>query len=267
MGVKESIGWATKTWNPVTGCWGPGGTEQQPNRCPYCYAHRMAKRLRGRFDYPLEDPFAPTFHAERLSWPSRWKRPKKIFVCSMGDLFGPWIGDGVVNTVLNTARKYNTHTYFFLTKYAKRYTAINLPDSNIFFGVTVEDQGRASERIPLLLDGLIGKRFVSIEPVLGPVNLEKIITFSKGIYVSWLDALKGKAYHNGPGGVIATDKRKLAWVIVGAQTGPGAKDNAPKQEWIEALVEQVKRHGIPLFMKNNLKSYWKGELIQEWPEP
>ena len=172
-----------------------------------------------------------------------------------------------MNTVLNTARKYTTHTYFFLTKYAKRYTAINSPDSNIFFGVTVEDQGRATERIPLLLDGSIAKRFVSIEPMLGPVNLEKIITFSEGIYVSWLDALKGKAYHNGPGGVISTDKAKLNWVIIGAQTGPGAKDNAPKQEWVETLVEQVKTHGIPLFMKNNLKPYWNGELIQEWPEP
>jgi len=184
----------------------------------------------------------------------------------MGDLFGPWIGDEVVNTVLRAAMKYNTHTYFFLTKYPKRYGAINLLNGNIFFGVTIESQERATERIPLLLNGSKIRRFVSIEPMLGPVNLEKIITFSEGIYVSWLDALKGKAYHNGPGGVISTDKAKLNWVIIGAQTGPGAKDNAPKQEWVETLVEQVKRHGLPLFMKNNLKPYWKGELIQEWPE-
>ena len=184
----------------------------------------------------------------------------------MGDLFGPWVRDETVNRVFETAKKYRHHTYFFLTKYPKRYAAVNLPDGNIFLGVTVENQARASERMPLLLDGSRGKRFVSIEPMLGPVNLEKIITFSDGIYVSWLDALKGKAYHNGPGGVIATDKRKLAWVIIGAQTGPGATDNAPEQEWIEALVEQVKRHGIPLFMKNNLKPYWRGELVQEWPE-
>jgi len=266
MGVKESIGWATKTWNPVTGCWGPGGTEDNPKRCPYCYAHRLAKRLRGRFGYPSDDPFAPTFHPERLLWPSAWKSPKKVFVCSMSDLFAPWIRDELLNTVIRIAMQYRDHTYLFLTKYPERYNGLSSINGNIFFGVTTENQDRATERVPVLLSSPVANPFISIEPMLGPLNLEKIIIFSEGIYVSWLNPLKGKAYHNGPGGVIATDKRKLAWVIVGAQTGPGAKDNAPKQEWIEALIEQVKRHGIPLFMKDNLKPYWKGELIQEWPE-
>ena len=274
MGIKESIGWATKTWNPVTGCWGPGGTEQQPNRCPYCYAQRLAKRLRGRFGYPLDDPFAPAFHPERLDQPGRWKAGKRVFVCSMGDLFAPWIRDAVVNTVLQAAIRHEQHVYFFLTKYAERYGTINSTNGNMFFGVTVENQHCASKRIPLLLDGCKGGRFVSIEPMLGPVNLERIITYKNGIYTSWLDALKGKVYHpvcrpgrNGPSGLIATDKPKLSWVILGAQTGPGAKSNAPKQQWIDAVVEQTRTSGVPLFMKQNLAPYWKGELIQEWPEP
>ena len=177
MGIKESIGWATKSWNPLTGCWGPRGTEGHPNRCPYCYAHRLAKRLRGRFGYPLEDPFAPAFHPERLDAPARWKSGKKVFVCSMGDLFGPWVRDELINTVLQAAMQYKQHTYFFLTKYAERYTAINSANGNMFFGVTVENQKRATERIPVFLSRPGINTFVSIEPMLGPVNLEQIITF------------------------------------------------------------------------------------------
>jgi len=173
MGIKESIGWATKTWNPVTGCWGPGGVEGHPNRCPYCYAHRFSKRLTGRFGYPLDDPFAPAFHPERLNTPRQWKGSKKVFVCSMGDLFGPWVRDELVKTVLNACLQHKRHTYFFLTKYAERYATIKPTNGNMFFGVSVENQERATERIPLLLSNSKIKGFVSIEPMLGPVDLTK----------------------------------------------------------------------------------------------
>jgi hypothetical protein len=94
--------------------------------------------------------------------------------------------------------------------------------------------------------------------------LTRIINFKRNVYVSWLNALNGRHYHNGPGGVITTEKPRLSWVIVGAQTGPAAEAHRPQKEWIELLVKQARAFNTPLFMKNNLKPYWNGDLIQEW---
>ena len=249
MGVKESIGWATKTWNPVTGCWGPGGTKEKPNRCFYCYAHRMAKRLRGRFGYPENDAFRPTLHPSRLIEPLKWKKPKKVFLCSMGDLLGDDVPAEFIDEILEVIAACPQHTFILLTKRpenieTKFYEVTEdnpcrelgggdyLP--NLWLGVTAETQKMANERIPKLMEVEAALRFVSIEPVLEEIDLGK-----------WLPSLN--------------------WLIIGAMTGPGAKQYAPKKEWIEEIVVQATNSDIPIFMKNNLKPYWDGELIQEWP--
>ena len=118
---KTLIEWTDFTFNPVTGCWGPGGTAEKPNRCPYCYAKRIADRF-----FPVqevyhqgqgtwEEFFAPMFYPERLSEPAKIKTPSKIFVSSMGDLFGDWVPREQILDVLTTV-KYRApwHTYQFL---------------------------------------------------------------------------------------------------------------------------------------------------------
>ena len=250
MGLKESIGWAAKTWNPVTGCWGPGGTQEKPKRCFYCYAHRMAKRLRGRFGYPENDPFRPTLHPGRLEEPVKWKVPKRVFVCSMGDLFGDDISTEFIDSILEVIAACPQHIFIVLTKRpenieTKLYEVTEdnpcrelgggdyLP--NLWLGVTVEEQIVADSRISALLEIPAGSRFVSVEPMFGAVNMER-----------WLP--------------------RIDWVIVGAMTGPGAQQYRPKIEWIENIVGQARRFNVPIFMKDNLKNYWDIDLIQEWPD-
>jgi len=256
MGIKESIGWATKTWNPVTGCWGPGGTQERPNRCFYCYAHRMAKRLRGRFGYPKNDPFRPTLHPEQLEEPLNRKKPTCVFLCSMGDMFGDDIPNESIDHILEVIGACPQHTFIILAKRpenieAKFYEVTEdnpcrelgggdyLP--NLWLGVTVETQKMAQRRIPELLRIPAAMRFISIEPILGPVNIER-----------WFP----DQHH----------KLNLNWLIIGAMTGPGARQHAPKKEWIENIVCQAKRFNIPVFMKGNLRPYWEGELVQKWPD-
>ena len=273
MGTKESIGWATKTWNPVTGCWGPGGTQEKPNRCFYCYAHRMAKRLRGRFEYPEDDPFRPTLHPSRLIEPLKWKKPKKVFLCSMGDLLGDDVPAEFIDEILEVIAACPQHTFILLTKRPENIetkfyevTEANpcrelgggdyLP--NLWLGVTGENQQVCNERIPILLQIPAAVRFVSVEPMLGPINFNKIINEHR-------DSL---SVLNGYGRAVAGDHGPIVgidWIIVGSQTGAGARYHAPKKEWIEEIVVQATNSDIPIFMKNNLKPYWDGELIQEWP--
>lgn len=135
------------------------------------------------------------------------------------------------------------------------------PFKNLWLGVTAENQKRADERIPILLQIPATVRFVSIEPLLGPVDFGHL----------WL----GEERRRDCGGCLSTpvrgqpycpghDAGGLDWVIVGAETGPGK--HPPKPEWIVNIVEQCKGVGVPIFMKDNLKPYWPYRLIQEWPE-
>ena len=171
---KTNICWCDYTWNPVTGCLGPGGK----GTCNYCYAEKMAKRLRGRCGYSAPDPFMPTLHTGRLNEPAKVKKPSRVFVSSMGDLFGNWVTDEWIGLVLDACARSPQHKYFFLTKNPKRYCAALkrygvVPD-NWYFGTSVENQATADARIPELLK-VQGKRFVSIEPLLEEIGFDLAI--------------------------------------------------------------------------------------------
>jgi len=234
MGIRESIGWTTRTWNPVTGCWGPEGSPTNPNRCFYCYAHRMAERLRGRCGYPERDPFAPTFHPYRLAAPSKCKKPTRIFVCSMADLFGDWVPRLWIQSVLSIVRQCPRHTFLFLTKNPARYHDFHFPQ-NCWLGATA-DAFEPGYWSALALADLPNTTFLSHEPL-----LDLVYTNYKAL--SWID-----------------------WIIVGAMTGPGAKQHAPEKECIRNIVQQANRFNVPIFMKDNLRPYWQGELVQRLPE-
>lgn len=240
---KSKIEWCDYTWNPVTGCL---------HGCSYCYARRIAERFKSKnkediatyeifkekricFVNKSKEPypmgFMPTFHPNRLDEPKKIKKPSKIFVVSMGDLFGSWVPGEWIKAVLKTVEECPQHIFMFLTKNPWNYEEFELP-KNAWCGTTItssNDSLRAYQ-----LSRAIGStiHFLSIEPLLGEIK------WDTGALPSVLD-----------------------WVIIGAQTGPGAMP--PKKEWVQSIIDQCRAAGIPIFLKDNLQ--WP-EKIQELPE-
>lgn len=254
--AKTRIEWAEVVWNPVSGC------TPISEGCQNCYAKRMANRLRGRCGYPADEPFKVTLHKDRLEEPLRWKKPRRVFVCSMGDLFHEdvprWMRFEVMDIILQAKQ----HTFLILTKrpanmkeffewyYSKAGRTIETI-KNLWLGVTAENQARADERIPILLQIPAAVRFVSIEPMLGPVDLSKwlggtwycetcectvdpeFVPFSEIHYPceNYLDFIPG-----------------IDWVICGGETGPRARPMHP--EWVRSLRDQCQAAGISFFLKS-----------------
>ena len=231
--AKTRIEWAEVVWNPVSGC------TPISEGCQNCYAKRMANRLRGRCGYPADDPFRVTLHPEKLEEPLKWKKPRRVFVCSMGDLFHEQVPDEYIAKVWEVMSNASQHTFLVLTKRPQRmkdflarlgwyihdrdgYPMEAVLDEggkytlkNVWLGVTAENQQRADERIPILLQIPAAVRFVSIEPMLGPVVIPE----------EWPD-----------------------WVICGGETGPGARPIHP--DWVRSLRDQCQVAGTPFFFKS-----------------
>ena len=231
--AKTRIEWAEVVWNPVSGC------TPISEGCQNCYAKRMATRLKGRYGYPEDEPFKVTLHPEKLKEPLKWKKPRRVFVCSMGDLFHEQVPDEYIAKVWEVMNNASQHTFLVLTKRPQRmkdflarlgwYThdrEVNPAEAvldeggkytlkNVWLGVTAENQQRADERIPILLQIPAAVRFVSIEPMLGPVVIPE----------EWPD-----------------------WVICGGETGPGARPIHP--DWVRSLRDQCQAAGTPFFFKS-----------------
>jgi len=243
--AKTKIEWATHSWNPVTGC------TPVSEGCQNCYAQRMANRLRGRCGYPADDPFRVTLHPERLGEPLRWRKPSRVFVCSMGDLFHPDVQPIWLSMIFNVIRECPQHTFMVLTKRpeialehlgnAMLQPYFGLP--NLWIGVTAENQQRADERIPILLQIPAAVRFISVEPMLGPIRLQR----------DWLMCPGGAEYGHGmsltrvhAGGCCDRHPR-IHWVICGSESGPNHRKT--KIEWIRDLREQCISANVPFFLK------------------
>jgi protein gp37 len=219
--TKSKIEWTDRVWNPVTGC-----TKVSPG-CANCYAERMAKRLRGRCGYPVENPFSVTLHQDKLVQPAFWK-PSKVFVCSMSDLFHEDVKTEWLIAIFKRINLYRSHTFQILTKRPERMLQFfnstnqqfnNLP--NVWLGVSAENQQTADERIPILLQIPAAVRFVSCEPLLGPIDL-KLQTADCQLPT-------------------------LNWVICGGESGPGARPMHP--DWARSLRDQCQAAGVPFFFK------------------
>jgi len=201
-----------------------------------CYAERMAKRLKGRYGYPTDDPFRVAPRMDRLNDPIKWKKPKRIFVCSMGDLFHKDVDYEFLNNVFYVIRKCPQHVFQILTKRPERmrayisqlvYKPFDEYFPNVWLGVTAENQICADDRIPVLLDTPAAIRFVSCEPLLEKIDLS---LYLQGFIKT--DNMIYKTHFSWCGG--------LDWVICGGETGLRAREI--KKEWVHSLIDQCE-HG------------------------
>jgi len=295
MGDSTNIEWTSATWNPIRGC------SRVSAGCMNCYAERQAIRQikTGYAGLIKRTSHGPAWTGEvrlvpeLLDQPLRWKKPRRIFVNSMSDLFHEGVPDDLLDRIFAVMALCPQHTFQILTKRPARmlryctsigeddthepdldgeamrdaliegqaqalysrlhpredpsmWLAVHQPLSNVWLGVSVENQETADERIPLLLQTPAAVRFVSYEPALGPVDFVSIkYTHSPGYFG---DALQW--YHQPHG---TTGYPALNWVIVGGESGPGARpcDIA----WIRSAVEQCKAAWVPVFCKQ-MGSVW-----------
>lgn len=211
MATTSSIEWTEATWNPVTGC------TKISEGCRNCYAATMAKRL-----YAMRNPryingFNITLHEDLLQLPLKWKRPRRIFVNSMSDLFHKDVPFGFIQSVFKTMELAHWHTFQILTKRSDRLLELSrdLPwPQNIWQGVSVEDS-RVINRINDLRQVPAHVRFLSIEPLIGP-----------------LDNL---------------DLTGIHWVIVGGESGHGARPML--EEWVTGIRDQCSQQHVAFFFK------------------
>jgi protein gp37 len=235
VGEKTGISWTDSTWNPVRGC------TKVSAGCKHCYAETFAERWRGVPGHAFEQGFDLRLVPEALELPLRWKKPRRIFVNSMSDLFHEEVPNHYIRQVFEVMARCPQHTFQVLTKRPARMKAWcteNRPSQkwslvdNIWLGVSVEDQRAADERIPELLATPAAVRFLSCEPLLGPVDLRR------GVY---------EAPPELGGGSRGTTLQGIGWVIVGGESGPGAR--TCDVAWIRRLVEQCREASTACFVK------------------
>lgn len=257
MSAKSLIEWTEASWNPVTGC------TKVSAGCKHCYAQREWPRLAGN---PKTVYFGRDFtdvarHPERLDEPLRLKKPRRIFVNSMSDLFHESVPEDFILAVFVTMAAARQHTFQVLTKRAARMRdlltrwrdaglvlregcGVNL--RNVWLGVSVEDQATANERIPLLLDTPAAVRWISAEPLLGPVRLCGLPGLPTDDEDVRIDALKGEWFAS-PRAEAGNLMPRIDWVVAGGESGPRARPMHPG--WARSLRDQCAAAGVPFLIK------------------
>lgn len=215
MSSNSSIEWTDATWNPVTGC-----TKVSPG-CDHCYAETFAERFRGVPGHPFEQGFDLKLWPSRLDLPFTWKKPRMVFVNSMSDLFHKDVPDDFIESVFTTMLGTPQHTYQVLTKRPERmrrwvanYLRFYKQPQNVWLGTSVESADYAW-RADMLRETPAAVRFLSLEPLLGHIP--------------------------------AIVLRDMDWVIVGGESGPGARAMDPK--WVRDIRDDCEYMGIRFFFK------------------
>jgi len=295
MSDNTGIEWTDATWNPVSGC------TKVSTGCDHCYAETLANRFAGTKAFP--NGFEVTLRPERLDWPLRKRKPLRIFVNSMSDLFHDDVPDEYIAKVFAIMALAPRHTFQVLTKrharmrsllnsarfqqvvlaeqYRQRYddqrVALTWPLPSVWLGVSTENQQWADIRIPALLDTPAAVRFVSAEPLLGPIKLRD----------EWLEWGNGRRAEQGERGLSGSGVRgaldrptgadlatcgearqslgnghdldpmraPLAWVITGGESGPGARPAHP--QWFRSLRDQCQAAGVAFLFKQH--GDWLGQ--------
>ncbi len=241
MSDKSGIAWTNATWNPVTGC------TKVSQGCKHCYAEREWARLSANpkaTAYYGRDFTDVACHEDRLGQPLRWSKQRLIFVNSMSDLFHEDVPDEFIDLVFSVMALAERHTFQVLTKRPERmrdYMTVHVDQrdsalhiANVWLGVSIEDQATADERIPLLLQTPAAVRWVSAEPLIGPIDMDECPVGMSG-------PLR-------PYGGTGTDTPKLDWIVVGGESSvSGARPM--RAEWVRKLRWDCKKAGVPFFMK------------------
>lgn len=230
-----------KTWNPVTGC-----DEVSPG-CNNCYARTFAERFRGVPGHPYEQGFDLKLWPDRLNIPLQWKKPTTIFANSMSDLFHKDVPDEFIMQVFETMNKARHHIFQVLTKRPSRVALMAHEltwTKNIWLGTSVESQDY-TWRIDKLCLVPAKIRFVSAEPLLGPLNIERWLKCCPSCGGPRLDrGYDGceycKVYH---------EERGLSWVITGSESGHGARPMS--EDWVRSLRDQCIASKVAFFYKQN----------------
>lgn len=277
MSDKSAIEWTDATWNPTTGC-----TRVSPG-CDHCYIERTPPfRTQHRaFDKPgVGGSTGVQLHPDRLDQPLRWQRPRRVFVNSLSDLFHDDVPDDFIADVFAVMAVAEKHVFQVLTKRPRRMRDLTnsmefagriirslsrlagvhhsllpsrpWPLPNVWLGTSVEDQKRAKLRIPQLLETPAAVRFLSCEPLLGPVDLT----------LRWGGNEErdedGNLYWGALPALTASGGR-IDWVIAGGESGPDARPMHP--DWVRSLRDQCVAAGVPFFFKQ-----W-GEWVTEDQSP
>lgn len=261
MSGQTGIEWTDATWNPVTGC-----TEVSPG-CDHCYAKTFAERFRGTEGHYFEQGFDVQLRPDKLELPLKWRKPKRIFVNSMSDLFHDQVPDDYIARVFAMMARCPQHTFQVLTKRHARMRSLLSsrpfqrfveqltpskaelvgvwPLPNVWLGVSAENQQWADIRIPALMETPAVVRFVSGEPLLGPIAMHPY----------WLH---GQPQWGAPeptptlnGGTIPMQPLEVGpridWVIVGGESGRGARPMHP--DWARSLRDQCESAGVSFLFK------------------
>lgn len=234
MSDVTQIEWTDSTWNPVTGC------SKITAGCDFCYAERFSERFRGVPGHPFGNGFDLTLRPHRVTQPLRWRRPRRIFVNSMSDLFHKEVPRPFIDSVFDTMEQANWHTFQVLTKrsslmarYVRNRYGSNLAPSHIWLGVSVEDK-RNAVRIQHLHAAPASMKFISFEPLIGPV---------------------------GP-----VDLKGIDWAIVGGESGVRARPML--EEWATDIRDQCRKAKVAFFFKQwgGLRPKSGGRILdgREW---
>jgi protein gp37 len=300
MADGTDISWADATWNPTIGC-----TKVSPG-CDGCYPIPIA-RIREHNPHPaVADAYAGVVQrtAEGLDWtgrvnllperllqPLRWRKPRRIFVDSMSDLFHDKVSVGYIAEVFAIMAAAHWHTFQVLTKRHARmrsllrdpqfrelvqaesatlaHEGVNIdvgnpwetwPLRNVWLGVSVEDQKYADIRIPALLDTPAAVRWISAEPLLGPLDL------SSWLGLEWMESFDGWGQELGAAvtGRVGAGGG-LHWVVTGGESGPGARPMHP--DWARTLRDQCQAAALPFHLKQRGSYTWEMTGGGAWPEP
>jgi len=211
MSVNTGIEWAEGSWNAVTGCTG------KSEGCMHCYARSMALRLQGMGKEKYAAGFKPTVHESELETPLKWKKPKRIFAVSMGDLFNPEVPLDFIKRVFDTITRADWHTFVILTKWPERaleFAGRLTWPKNLWMGATIESN-RHVERADYLRSIPATVRVLSLEPLLGPVP--------------------------------DLDLTGINWVIVGGESGSSARPMEP--EWVHDIRDRCIAGDVAFFFK------------------
>jgi protein gp37 len=216
MSSQSKIEWTDATWNPVRGC-----TKISPG-CKHCYAKTFAERFRGVPGHPYEQGFDLRLVPEKLEEPLHWKRPRRVFVNSMSDLFHPEVPDNYIISVARIMMKADWHTFQVLTKRSERMSVLlntklsfAAQAAHIWWGVSVDDLKHGVPRIANLQSANARVRFLSVEPLLENIGV--------------------------------LDLRGIHWVIVGGESGPGARPM--EKDWVTSILRQCRKWRVPFFFK------------------